>query len=81
MVIPTLREMIGEDLIKLHFFIYIASIFFFVIATSLSNVFIYVGALLFIVANLLFLMNCIIAARKYNKIAKTNPMDAFSVNK
>lgn len=81
MVIPTMREMIGEDLIKIHFFIYLSSIFFFVIATSLSNVFIYIGALLFIVANCMFLMNCIIAAKKYSVIAKTNPMDAFSQNK
>jgi len=78
MVIPTLREMIGEDLIKIHFFIYVSSLFFFIIATALSDIFIYLGALLFIVSNFLFLMNCIIAARKYSKIAKTNPMDAFN---
>lgn len=78
MMIPTLREMIGEDLIKIHFFIYVSSLFFFIVATALSDIFIYIGALLFIVSNALFLMNCIIAARKYNKIAKTNPMDAFN---
>lgn len=77
MVIPTMREMIGEDLIKIHFFIYISSLFFFIIAVELSYVFIYVGALLFIVSNILFLINCIIATKKYNDIAKTNPMDAF----
>ncbi len=78
MIIPTLREMIGEDLIKIHFFIYVSSLFFFIVATTLSDIFIYLGALLFIVSNILFLMNCIIAARKYSKIAKTNPMDAFN---
>jgi hypothetical protein len=78
MVIPTMREMINEDLIKIHFFIFVSSLFFFIIAGFLSEVFIYIGALLFIVANILLLINCVIAVNKYNAIAKTNPMDAFN---
>lgn len=78
MLIPTMREMISEDLIKIHFFIYVSSLFFFIIAGFLSNVFLYIGALMFIVSNILLIINCTIAVRKYNKIAKTNPMDAFT---
>ena len=78
MVIPTMREMISEDLIKVHFFIYVSSLFFFIIAGFLSDIFLYIGALLFIVSNILLIVNCIIAVGKYNKIAKTNPMDAFT---
>jgi len=78
MVIPTMREMINEDLIKVHFFMYVSSLFFFIIACFLSDVFIYIGALLFIVSNVLLFINCAIAIHKYNTIAKTNPMDAFN---
>ncbi len=78
MVIPTMREMISEDLIKLQFFMFISSLFFFIIAGFLSPVFLYIGALMFIVSNVLLLLNCIIAVRKFNAIAKTNPMDAFA---
>jgi len=77
MVIPTMREMINEDLIKIQFFIFVSSLFFFILAGFLSNIFLYVGALLFIVANILLIINCSMAVHKYNKIAKTNPMDAF----
>ncbi len=78
MVIPTMREMISEDLIKLQFFMFISSLFFFIIAEFLSPIFLYIGALMFIVSNSLLLLNCTIAVRKFNKIAKTNPMDAFA---
>lgn len=78
MMIPTMREMIHEDMIKLHFFIYIASVFFFLISPFLSNFFVVIAALLFIISNILFLINCITGARKYAQIAKTNPMDAFT---
>lgn len=78
MVIPTMREMIHEDMIKLHFFIYAASVFFFLISSFLSNFFTVIAALLFIIANILFLINAITGARKYSNIAKTNPMDAFA---
>lgn len=78
MVMPTMREMISEDMIKLHFFIYVSSLFFFIIAPFLNEVFLFIAALLFIVSNIIFLLNCIIGARKYAQIAKTNPMDAFA---
>lgn len=78
MMIPTMREMIDEDMIKLHFFIYVASVFFFLISPFLSNFFVVIAALLFIISNVLFLINCVTGARKYALIAKTNPMDAFT---
>jgi hypothetical protein len=78
MIIPTMREMINEDMIKLHFFIYTASVFFFMISPFLSNFFVIIAALLFIISNILFLMNCVMAANKYAQIAKTNPLDAFT---
>jgi len=78
MVIPTMREMISEDFIKLQFFIFCSSLFFFVIADFLDDIFLYVGALMFIVSNILLIINCTIAVRKFNKISKTNPMDAFT---
>lgn len=73
--IPTMRDMIKEDLIKLHFFIYVASLFFLLITPFLSEIFLYVGGGLFIFSNMLFFMNCLIAVRKYADIAKTDPMD------
>jgi hypothetical protein len=76
--IPTIRDMIGEDLIKLHFFMYISSLAFFLLAPFLSYNFAYIGAGLFIVSNGMFMTNAIIAVRKYNKIAKTDPMDMSS---
>lgn len=78
MIIPTMREIINEDMIKLHFFIYTASVFFFIISPFLSDFFVVIAALLFIISNILFLMNCITGASKYSQIAKTNPMDAFT---
>jgi len=77
MVIPTMREMISEDMIKLQFFIFISSVFFFVIAGFLSNIFLYLGALMFIVSNMLLIFNCANAVRKYKRLSKSNPMDAF----
>jgi uncharacterized membrane protein len=77
-MIPTMKEMIHEDMIKVHFFIYTASLFFFLIGAVLTPLFIVIGALLFVVSNLFFLINCITGSRKYAKIAQTNPMDAFS---
>jgi hypothetical protein len=78
MIIPTMREMIEEDMIKLHFFMYVSSLFFFLISPFISNAFIVIAALLFIISNILFLINCITGATKYSQIAKTNPMDAFT---
>lgn len=78
MIIPTMREMIDEDMIKLHFFMYISSLFFFLISPFISDFFIVIAALFFITSNILFLINCITGVRKYSQIAKTNPMDAFT---
>lgn len=72
--IPTMREMISEDMIKIHFFLHCTALLFFVITPFLSNLFLIIGAAFFIASNALFLINCIIAIRKYNKIAKTDPM-------
>lgn len=78
MMMPTIREMIHEDMIKLHFFIYVSSLFFFLLAPFLNEVFLFIAALLFIVSNFIFLINCITGVKKYSKIAQTNPMDAFT---
>ena len=78
--IPTIRDMIGEDLIKLHFFIYIASLIFFVITPFLSEIFIYIAASFFILSNVMFFFNCILAFRKYKAIAKTDPMDMMQMS-
>ncbi len=74
-LVPTMRELIVEDSIKLQFYIYVTSILFFILALFLSEIFIYIAAGLFIVSNILFLINIVIAIKKYNKISKTNPMD------
>lgn len=77
--IPTIRDMIGEDLIKLHFFMYVSSLIFFIITPFLSNIFIYIAASFFIISNVMFFFNCVIAIRKYNKISKTDPMDMMKI--
>ena len=79
-VIPTMREMISEDLIKIHFFIYLASISFFILAAFFNKLFLLIAAILFIVSNLMFLINCIIAIKKFMKVSKSDPMD-FSLPK
>ena len=79
--IPTMREMINEDMIKLHFFLHVSSVGFFIISAFLSNIFIYIGALLFILSNIIFLFNCLTAVFKYNKIAKTEAMQMVMPNK
>lgn len=73
--IPTIRDMIGEDLIKLHFFMYVSSLGLFLLAPFLSYHFAFLGAGLFVVANAMFLYNCIVAVKKYSKIINTDPMD------
>ena len=75
--IPYLRQYIDESMIKIQFFIYMASVVFFVISSIISPIFLYIGAGLFVVSNLILLLNLIIAVKKYNEIAKKNPMDAF----
>ena len=72
--VPTLREFINEKHIKYHFFFHVASVFSFALAFWINS-FIYVAALLFIASNILFLINCISAIKKYSNIAKTDPMD------
>ena len=79
--IPTMREMINEDMIKLHFFLHVASVGFFIISAFLTNIFIYIGALLFILSNMIFLLNCLTAVFKYNQIAKTEAMQMAMPNK
>lgn len=79
-VIPTMREMISEDLIKIHFFIYLSSIAFFILAAFFNKLFLLIAAILFIVSNVMFIINCICAIKKYLKVSKSDPMD-FSLPK
>lgn len=79
--VPTMREMISEDMIKIHFFLYVSSVGFFLISSFLSNIFIYIAASLFILSNIMFLFNCLTAISKYNQIAKTDPMQMSMPNK
>jgi hypothetical protein len=72
--LPTIREFIEEKYIKLHFFFHLASIIFFV-AAYFQDSFIYLAGILFLISNLIFLINAIVSVMKYSKIAKTNPMD------
>ncbi len=53
--VPTMRELIVEDSIRLQFYIYISSLVFFLLAFFLSGIFIYLGAGMFIFSNILFL--------------------------
>lgn len=76
--VPTMRELIVEDMIRIQFYMFISSLLFFILAFFLSAIFLYIGAVLFIFSNLFFLLNLIMAIRKYNKIAKTDPMDMSS---
>jgi len=72
--LPTIREFIEEKYIKLHFFIHLFSIIFFV-ASYFENSLIYMASILFFISNIIFLINCIVAIKKYSSIAKTDPMD------
>ncbi|PLY07009.1 MAG: hypothetical protein C0625_07385 [Arcobacter sp.] len=76
--VPTMRELIVENSIRLQFYIYVSSLFFFVLAFFLSSIFLYLAAGLFIVSNLLFLMNISLSVKKYKDIEKTDPMDMSS---
>ena len=73
--IPTLRDFIKEDLIKLQFLIYISSFLFFILSVFLNQLFLYIASALFLVSNLIFLINLISAIQKYSSILKTDPMD------
>ncbi|MCK5110127.1 MAG: hypothetical protein KAQ94_01310 [Arcobacteraceae bacterium] len=77
--IPNLREYIKEDMIKLQFFIYISSFAFFILSAVFNQLFLYIASVLFLISNLMFLFNLITAIRKYNSIAKTDPMGAFKM--
>ncbi len=76
--VPTMRELIIESSIRLQFYIYASSLLFFILASFLSPIFLYLGAGLFIVSNILFFINIVIAVNKYREIAKTDPMDMSS---
>lgn len=75
--IPTLRGFIKEYDIKVQFYIYIVSVSFMILATIFNQIFLYIAGGLFIVSNLLFIFNIIVAINSYAKIAKTDPMAAF----
>ncbi len=76
-IIPTLREFIKEDNIKVQLYIYLSSAFSFILSVLLSEGFLYIGAGLFIVSNILLLINIAVAAKKYHQISLTDPMAAF----
>lgn len=78
--VPNIRDMIGEDLIKLHFFIYASSLFFFILTPFLSTIFIYIAASFFILSNVMFFVNCLIAVKKYRAIAQTDPMAMMNLD-
>ena len=54
-----------------------SSIIFFVLA-YFENDLIYLAATLFFMSNMIFLINCIVAIKKYINISKTDPMDLSS---
>lgn len=72
--LPTIREFIDERYIKIHFFVHLISIIFFILSYFENN-FIYMASILFLISNILFLINCLNAVKKYTAIAKTDPMD------
>lgn len=75
--LPTIREFIDEKYIKIHFFFHIFSLLFFIMAYFVNS-FIYIASILFLICNIIFLMNAISAVKKYAKIIKTDPMDLSS---
>ena len=75
--LPTIREFIDEKYIKMNFFVHLSSILFFVLA-YFENDLIYLAATLFFMSNMIFLINCIVAIKKYINISKTDPMDLSS---
>lgn len=72
--LPTIREFIDERYIKIHFFVHLISIIFFILSYFENN-FIYMASILFLISNILFFINCLNAVKKYTAIAKTDPMD------
>ena len=72
--VPTLREFIDEKYIKYNFYLHSLSVVLFVL-TYYINSFIYLASIVFILSNVLFLINCITGVLKYKDISKTDPMD------
>jgi len=75
--IPTLRGFIKEFDIKIQFYLYVSSVVFMILATVFNKLFLYIAGGLFIVSNILLLVNMITATLSYKKIANTDPMAAF----
>ncbi|RXJ92818.1 hypothetical protein CRV00_12410 [Malaciobacter molluscorum] len=75
--IPTIREIINEDLIKIHFYVYILSLVFFILYGFFNELFFNIAACLFILSNILFLINCIIGMKKYTTILKEDSFQTF----
>lgn len=75
--IPTLREFIDEKYIKAHFFVHLFSLVFFCFSYFINNL-IYLAALSFLLSNLFFFYNCIVAVKKYKEVLKKDPMDFTS---
>ena len=75
--IPNLREYIDAYNIKLQFIIYLSSIFCFILATIFNQMFLYMGSGLFIVSNILLMINLATATKTYHEISKLDPMAAF----
>ena len=72
--LPTIREFIDEKYIKIHFFVHLISIVFFILSYFENNL-IYSASILFLISNILFFINCLNAVKKYLAITKTDPMD------
>jgi len=72
--VPTLREFINEKYIKYNFYLHVLSVALFVLSYYINSL-VYLAAIAFIGSNILFLINCITAVKKYKNIAKTDPMD------
>ncbi len=72
--LPTIREFIDEKYIKIHFFVHLVSIIFFILSYFENNL-IYISSTLFLISNILFFINCLNAVKKYIAISKTDPMD------
>lgn len=75
--IPTIKEIINEDLIKIQFYIYISSLVFFILYGFFNEIFIDIAAILFILSNILFFINCFLGMKKYATISKNDPMQTF----
>ena len=72
--LPTIREFIDEKYIKIHFFVHLISIVFFILSYFENNL-IYSASILFLISNILSFINCLNAVKKYIAITKTDPMD------